>query len=144
MVCDGKCVCLLVCARILYNTSLLQPSACQPLVNHVFITINNVDWTITNNGSYTLPDVRVGDVYVIEIVPSGALGNGSATVTSIGEFYTLTDGRSVCCCWEKMCLYVCYCNGWLTRSANVLKEAERIQHSDESLFDNVIFIYRYY
>ena len=34
-----------------------------------------------------LKDVHLGDEYGIEIVPSSALGNGSATVTTISELY---------------------------------------------------------
>ena len=37
---------------------------------------------------YTLNDVNVGDVYVIEIVPSSALGNGSAAATTISKPHT--------------------------------------------------------
>ena len=42
---------------------------------------------ITNNGVHILEGIRLGNVYVIEIVPSSALGNGSATATTISEFH---------------------------------------------------------
>ena len=41
---------------------------------------------ITNSSAYTLRDVSLGDVYVIEIVPSSTFNNGSATVTTISKF----------------------------------------------------------
>ena len=67
-----------------------QVLQCSPLVTNYFITvINAVSGALTlnntNQTAFILNDVRVGDVYVVEIVPSSALGNGSAAATTISE-----------------------------------------------------------
>ena len=42
---------------------------------------------VTNTGAYTMKGVDLGETYVIEIVPSSTLGNGSATTTIISKFH---------------------------------------------------------
>ena len=44
--------------------------------------------TNTNESLYTLNGVHAGDVYVVEIVPSSARGNGSATTITISKSHT--------------------------------------------------------
>ena len=69
-------------------------SQCVPSVTNYFITVINaisnaiINMTNTNETMYTLNDVRMGDVYVVEIVPSSALGNGSATIITISKSHT--------------------------------------------------------
>ena len=63
---------------------------CSPLVTDYFITVINAASNAfslinTNQTAFMLSDVRVGDVYVVEVVPSSALGNGSAVTTTISE-----------------------------------------------------------
>ena len=61
---------------------------CLVSVTNYFIKVTNtasgaiISTISTNETMYTLNDVHVGDVYVIEIVPSNTLGNGSATTIS--------------------------------------------------------------
>ena len=43
---------------------------------------------VPNTGAYMLNDVDLGETYVIEIIPSNTLGNGSATTTTISKFHT--------------------------------------------------------
>ena len=69
-------------------------SRCLPLVTNYFIRVIStafgaiINMTFTNETMYTLNGARMGDVYVIEIVPSSALGNGSATTISISKSHT--------------------------------------------------------
>ena len=46
---------------------------------------------VANSGAYTLSDVHLGDVYIIVLVPSSTVGNGSATITDIGEFHVFPN-----------------------------------------------------
>ena len=63
-------------------------------VTSYFIVVTNaipgtiINMTNTNETMYTLNNVGVGDVYVIEIVPSSALGNESVTTISISKSHT--------------------------------------------------------
>ena len=67
---------------------------CLAPVTKYFITVTNsisgvvINMTCTNETMYTLNGLRMGDVYVVEIVPSNALGNGSATKTHISKSQT--------------------------------------------------------
>ena len=67
---------------------------CQAPVTNYFITVSNsisgsiISMANTNETMYTLNGVRGGDVYVVEIVPSNAVGNGSATTTNISNSQT--------------------------------------------------------
>ena len=63
---------------------------CSPLVTNYFIkvinAVSNASILITTNQTaFMLNDVRVGDVYLVEVVPSSAVGNGSAASTTISE-----------------------------------------------------------
>ena len=64
---------------------------CQAPVTNYFITVTDsissavIDMTRTNETMYALNGLRSGDVYVVEIVPNNALGNGSDTKTNISN-----------------------------------------------------------
>ena len=67
---------------------------CLAPVTNYFITVTNsisgavIYMTSTNETVYTLNGLPMGDVYVVEIVPSSGLGNGSAATTTISKSHT--------------------------------------------------------
>ena len=77
----------MLCVLPLPYKQVLQ---CSPLVTNYFITVinavsNDFSWINTNQTTFTLNDVRDGEVYVVVVVPSSALGSGSAVTTTISE-----------------------------------------------------------
>ena len=76
-------------------------SQCLPSATNYFITVINsifgaiIDMTNTNKNMYTLNDIGVGDVYVIEIVASSALGNGSVTTITISKSHTYQPHQKI-------------------------------------------------